>query len=205
SKQCMQVEFDLDDFTQLKALVAQLRRMFDLDVNITEVEQHLMTLSPDLIRESGIRIPGVWSPWEAGVRAILGQQVSVKAAIGQLNLLTDKLNKGSDSRYFPTPEQIANADLGFLKMPNSRKETLARFAEYCLNNPDADPSEWIEIKGVGPWTIHYAQLRGLSNTNCFLSGDLVVKKAMVHHPNMSSENVSPWGSYATLHCWNTLF
>ncbi|MBD1557519.1 DNA-3-methyladenine glycosylase 2 family protein [Vibrio sp. S9_S30] len=208
SNQHMQVEFELDDITQLKALVVKLRRMFDLDVNITEVEHHLTAIASDLIRESGIRIPGVWSPWEAGVRAILGQQVSVKAAIGQLNLLTEKLNstdksKGNSGiRYFPTAEQVVNADLSFLRMPNSRKETLARFAEYCLNNPDADPSEWIEIKGVGPWTIHYAQLRGLSLANCFLSGDLVVKKAMVHYPDMSPDNVAPWGSYATLHCWN---
>ncbi|GLQ72354.1 DNA-3-methyladenine glycosylase 2 family protein [Vibrio penaeicida] len=208
SNQHMQVEFELDDITQLKALVVKLRRMFDLDVSISEVEHHLTAIAPDLIRESGIRIPGVWSPWEAGVRAILGQQVSVKAAIGQLNLLTEKLNstdKSKDSsgiQYFPTPEQVASADLTFLRMPNSRKETLARFADYCLNNPDADPSEWIEIKGVGPWTINYAQLRGQSIANCFLSGDLIVKKAMVHYPEMSPENVAPWGSYATLHCWN---
>ncbi|KJY67851.1 DNA-3-methyladenine glycosylase 2 family protein [Vibrio nigripulchritudo] len=203
SKQLMQVEFELEEITDLKPLVLKLRRMFDLDVNISEVEQHLSKATPTLVQESGIRIPGVWSPWEAGVRAILGQQVSVKAAIGQLNLLVSTLNGSSEKLYFPTPEQVTEADLSFLKMPNSRKETLHRFAHYIVEHPDADPKEWIEIKGVGPWTINYAQLRGQSLTDCFLSGDLVVKKAMEHHPDMTQENVAPWGSYATLHCWNT--
>lgn len=197
----VRVEFTLDDISKLRQLVNQLRRMFDLDSDILHIEQHLSVIEPQLIKRSGIRIPGVWNTWEAGVRAILGQQVSVKAAIGQLNLLAATLQpKGIG--HFPTPAEVHGVDLEFLRMPQSRKQTLARFAEFMLNEPDAAPDQWLTLKGIGPWTVNYARLRGAQEPNCFLDSDLVVKKALSQFPNLSAAVVSPWGSYATFHCWS---
>ncbi|MCK8084463.1 AlkA N-terminal domain-containing protein [Vibrio sp. 1CM8B] len=198
----LDIEFELDDISQLRSLIANIRRMFDLDVDIAKVEAFFTTIDPNLVAKSGIRIPGVWNPWEAGVRAILGQQVSVTAAIGQLNLLVKELSDASEKAYFPTPKQIAEADVSFLRMPGSRKETLKRFAEYMVDNETEHPSKWIELKGIGPWTIQYALLRGLSEPNHLLVGDLVVKKFIEYRPAINTESVSPWGSYATFHCWN---
>ncbi|MEZ8691647.1 AlkA N-terminal domain-containing protein [Vibrio splendidus] len=198
----LDIEFELDDISQLRSLIANIRRMFDLDVDIAKVEAFFTTIDPNLVAKSGIRIPGVWSAWEAGVRAILGQQVSVTAAIGQLNLLVKELSDEHENVCFPTPKQIAEADVSFLRMPGSRKETLKRFAEYMVDNEAEHPSKWIELKGIGPWTIQYALLRGLSEPNHLLVGDLVVKKFIEHRPAINTESVSPWGSYATFHCWN---
>ncbi|MEZ8123446.1 DNA-3-methyladenine glycosylase 2 family protein [Vibrio splendidus] len=216
----LDIEFELDDISQLRSLIADIRRMFDLDVDIAKVEAFFTTIDPNLVAKSGIRIPGVWSAWEAGVRAILGQQVSVTAAIGQLNLLVREISGAhsassledpansqewsgiQEKAYFPTPKQIAEADVSFLRMPGSRKETLKRFAEYMVDNEAEHPSKWIELKGIGPWTIQYALLRGLSEPNHLLVGDLVVKKFIEHRPAINTESVSPWGSYATFHCWN---
>lgn len=198
----LDIEFELDDINQLRSLIAHIRRMFDLDVDIAKVEAFFATIDTNLVARSGIRIPGVWSAWEAGVRAILGQQVSVTAAIGQLNLLVRELFGADEETYFPTPKQIAEADLSFLRMPGSRKETLKRFAEYMVDNQAEHPSKWIDLKGIGPWTIQYALLRGLSEPNHLLVGDLVVKKFIEHRPAINIESVSPWGSYATFHCWN---
>jgi len=198
----LDIEFELDDISQLRSLIANIRRMFDLDVDIAKVEAFFTTIDPNLVAKSGIRIPGVWSAWEAGVRAILGQQVSVTVAIGQLNLLVKELSDEHENVCFPTPKQIAEADVSFLRMPGSRKETLKRFAEYMVDNEAEHPSKWIELKGIGPWTIQYALLRGLSGPNHLLVGDLVVKKFIEHRPAINAESVSPWGSYATFHCWN---
>ncbi|PTP75409.1 AlkA N-terminal domain-containing protein [Vibrio splendidus] len=198
----LDIEFELDDISQLRSLITNIRRMFDLDVDIAKVEAFFTTIDPNLVAKSGIRIPGVWSAWEAGVRAILGQQVSVTAAIGQLNLLVKELSDAHEKVYFPTPKKIAEADVSFLRMPGSRKETLKRFAEYMVDNEAEHPSKWIELKGIGPWTIQYALLRGLSEPNHLLVGDLVVKKFIEHRPAINTESVSPWGSYATFHCWN---
>ncbi|MCC5517435.1 DNA-3-methyladenine glycosylase 2 family protein [Vibrio splendidus] len=198
----LDIEFELDDISQLRSLITNIRRMFDLDVDIAKVEAFFTTIDPNLVAKSGIRIPGVWSAWEAGVRAILGQQVSVTAAIGQLNLLVREISDAHEKVYFPTPKQIAEADVSFLRMPGSRKETLKRFAEYMVDNEAEHPSKWIELKGIGPWTIQYALLRGLSEPNHLLVGDLVVKKFIEHRLAINTESVSPWGSYATFHCWN---
>ena len=198
----LDIEFELDDISQLRSLITNIRRMFDLDVDIVKVETFFATIDPNLVAKSGIRIPGVWSAWEAGVRAILGQQVSVTAAIGQLNLLVKELSEAHEEVSFPMPQQIAKADLSFLRMPGSRKETLKRFAEYMVDNEAEHPSKWIALKGIGPWTIQYALLRGLSEPNHLLVGDLVVKKFIEHRPTIKIESVSPWGSYATFHCWN---
>ncbi|MCG9639397.1 helix-turn-helix domain-containing protein [Vibrio sp. Isolate34] len=198
----LDIEFELEDINQLRSLIANIRRMFDLDVDIAKVEAFFTTIDPNLVAKSGIRIPGVWSAWEAGVRAILGQQVSVTAAIGQLNLLVRELSDTDKKTYFPTPKQIAEADVSFLRMPGSRKETLKRFAEYMVDNEAEHPSKWIDLKGIGLWTIQYALLRGLSEPNHLLVGDLVVKKFIEHRPAINAQSVSPWGSYATFHCWN---
>ncbi len=198
----LELEFEIEDASGLQNLVSGVRRMFDLDVDISAVEQHLDFVAPGIVSHKGIRIPGVWNTWEAGVRAILGQQVSVKAAIGQLNLLTDELCAEVEHRYFPEPASIANADVSFLRMPQSRKNTLVSFAQFILNNPAAEPHQWLKIKGIGPWTVSYAQLRGQSQPDCFLHNDLVVRKAMPRYPSLSSQTVSPWGSYATFHLWN---
>lgn len=199
------LEFDIDDHHQDAVLVEQVRRMFDLNTDVTQIEQHLELVAPGVVKCSGIRIPGVWNTWEAGVRAILGQQVSIKAAIGQLNLLMSTL-KGNVEQdtvpCFPTPLEVANADLQFLRMPQSRKETLARFAQLMVDNPEATFDQWLALKGIGPWTISYAALRGNSEPNRFLEGDLVVKKIVKSFPSLNSQSAAPWGSYATFHCWS---
>ncbi|WP_241033727.1 DNA-3-methyladenine glycosylase 2 family protein [Vibrio maerlii] len=195
----LEVEFEIEDLKQVRHLVKGIRRLFDLDADTDVIESHLKLVSPELVSTQGIRIPGVWSTWEAGVRAILGQQVSVKAAIGQLNLLAQQLN---GNQHFPTISEVANADLDFLRMPQSRKETLKRFAIYNLDNPNTHPQEWLTLKGIGPWTVSYALLRGLSEPDCLLDKDLIVKRVMDKFPSITTAAVSPWGSYATFHCWS---
>lgn len=199
----LSVEFDISDIRQLKHLVEKLRIMFDLNTDLAAVEGHLNHIAPGLVKHSGMRIPGVWNAWEAGVRAILGQQVSVKGAINQLNFLVETLSQGqSGLRQFPSPEQVANADLSFLRMPQSRKDTLHRFATFYLTEQRQDLDAWLELKGIGPWTINYAALRGLSAPNRLLNNDLIVKKMLVNFPSVTVESASPWGSYATFHLWS---
>jgi len=212
TKNTLSIEFDIDDITQLKSLVSQIRRLFDLDADIAVIEQHLKQTAIAPLMSEGLRIPGAWSHWEAGIRAIFGQQISIVAAITMLNGFVEALNNNSgQTPYFPTPEDVANSDLSFLKMPQKRKDTLKRFALYMVDHFDAEPDEWIELKGIGPWTINYAKLRGQSEPDCFLSTDLVIKKAIaaldrttqVQDINLLTADLSPWGSYATFNCWNS--
>ncbi len=198
----LELDFEIEDEAKLHTLVTHARRMLDLDADICSIERHLNYVAPGIVKHQGIRIPGVWNTWEAGVRAILGQQVSVKAAIGQLNLLVEKLSVEGEERCFPEPIDVVNADVSFLRMPQSRKNTLVTFAQFMLDNPQAEPQQWLEVKGIGPWTVSYARLRGESQPDCFLHNDLVVKKAMQRYPSLNTHTASPWGSYATFHLWD---
>ena len=185
-------------------MLLQIRRLFDLDADSALIEAHLSGTPLKGLLTSGIRIPGVWNTWEAGIRAILGQQISVKAAITQLNRFATELGpQKNGSLYFPPPVVVANGDLDFLRMPLRRKETVRRFAQYMIANSDANPQQWLKLKGIGPWTISYAKLRGLAEPDCFLATDLVIKKAIATLSDFDPKTTSPWGSYATFNCWNS--
>ena len=226
-KHTLEISFDIDDMAQLKHMVSRIRRLFDLDADIAVIEQHLKQTAIAPLMGGGIRIPGVWNQWEAGLRAIFGQQVSITAAITVLNNFVQTLHERQRglangernppvdlTLYFPSPAEVASTDLGFLKMPQSRKETVKHFAEYMVDYFDAPPDDWLALKGIGPWTVSYAKLRGLSQPDCFLSTDLVIKKAIAalskndetaSQADQSSliASLSPWGSYATFNCWNS--
>jgi len=207
------VEIELSDLRPLKQLVNNIRRILDLDADIDAVDRQLQAQVGDSLRLSkGLRLPGIWDVFEAGVRAILGQQISVVAAHKLVSLLVERLgDKVDDNYYFPKPEAIINNSLDFFKMPGARKQTLKDFAAYFSANGDANPDEWIKIKGIGPWTINYAKFRGLSDPDIYLAGDVAVKKAvrLLINDSLLKESfdpacVSPWRSYLTLHLWKQL-
>lgn len=204
---CLTMEFSISDVSQLRSLIQRVRRLLDLDADTATIEAHLNRTAIRQLLQPGLRIPGVWSPWEAGVRAILGQQISVKAAIGLLNQLiaacADRM-PGHDrlTSLFPAPQRVQHNQLDFLKIPERRKATLRDFAAYVVNHPDAPPSQWATLKGIGPWTMQYGLMRGQSAPDVLMATDLAVKKSLAKLPPDMHQQVSPWGSYATLHCWN---
>ena len=190
----------------LFSLIKQLRRMLDLDANMLQIEQTLLLhplFSGGIIH--GLRIPGLWSSWEAGVRAILGQQVSVAGARTQLNRLVQSLGQPlqQDKYLFPTPQAVLASDLDMIKVPQLRRETLKALAQCMLQQPDTPPEQWLSIKGIGPWTVNYAKMRGISDSDIWLAGDLGVKKALQKSGSADADPIllSPWRSYATFQLW----
>jgi AraC family transcriptional regulator of adaptative response / DNA-3-methyladenine glycosylase II len=209
-KHAFKVTLRLNQQADLRAVLYHIRRVLDVnaDTHVIEDKLKLAGLTVDE-KTTGIRLPGVWSPFEAGCRAILGQQISVVAAIKLLSRLVDVLgerniHKSQDDKasiYFPKPSAVAQSTLDFLGMPQKRKETLRAFAQYCEANADNDDlDQWLAIKGVGPWTVNYAKMRGLSNPDIWLGTDLVIKKRVSKH-HVNPELASPWGSYLTFQLW----
>lgn len=197
------VSLKLSDASQLKRVISEIRRVLDLDAEPVVINQSLMSagLEQSSIVE-GIRIPGVWSSFEAGCRAILGQQISVKAAINLLNTLAVELGEHSCFGFhFPLPEAIAESDLAFLGMPARRKDTLRNFAHACSSSCNEELDGWLDIKGVGPWTVAYAKMRGQSNPDIWLNSDLVIKKQIAQH-ELTADNAAPWRSYLTFQLWS---
>lgn len=172
------------DISHVRQLVMKIRTMLDLDLDSATVESRLLTL-PWLPSSfvSGLRIPKTWSVFEAGCRAVLGQQVSVKQGCHLLSQLVAACGEtcqiaGREVRFFPTANAIANASLDELKMPGARKEALKALASYVDQHPDGDIDDWIDVKGIGPWTIAYAKMRGAGEANVLLSSDLIVKQQL---------------------------
>ncbi|MCL1048303.1 helix-turn-helix domain-containing protein [Shewanella abyssi] len=212
---------------ELSAIIANIKRVLDLDANMQAIEQVLHLLAP--LQQKiipGLRLLGTWSSFEAGCRAVLGQQVSIIQASKLLNQLVlaygeRRIIANKEVVLFPTAEVIANASLEELKMPGARKLALNALGKFVTQYPAAELNDWLSIKGIGPWTIAYAQMRGASSPDVLLCGDLVVKKRVLalyqqysETPNQALEidysaltkdiatTVSPWGSYLTFQLWN---
>ncbi len=209
NRHCLQLKLHWPYPDGLPAVLAQIRRMLDLDADVLTIEQQLTPLFGTAL-QSGLRIPGLWSSWEAAVRAVLGQQVSVAGARTQLNRLVNalgtQLTDGSTvRRAFPSPQQLLQSDLQMLKVPQARRDTLHALADAVMRDPQADPTNWLSIKGIGPWTVAYTKMRGLSDTDIWLAGDLGIQKALQQHSaDFSPAQLAPWRSYATLQLWFSL-
>ncbi len=209
------VTIKLDDVKHLKNIVTNIRRILDLDVDMQAVEHDLSSCSSvSFAIKSGVRLPGIWNIFEAGIRAILGQQVSIIAARNLVTKLVHNLGEKKGEKYlFPTPAAIATSELNCLKIPGSRKQTLKNLAQHFVdcadtvnstNNAD-DAEKWLALKGIGPWTVSYAKMRGLSDPDIFLGGDLGVKKAQAElNTPLVPEQASPWQSYLTFQLWSLL-
>ena len=207
-KNLFEVVIELDDIKQVKAIVNNIRRILDLDVDMQAVEQDLQQCLPgDFAFKSGVRLPGIWDMFEAGIRAVLGQQISVAAARNLVTQLVAQLGQShGDKLLFPIPASIANCELAFLKIQGSRKQTLRNLAQhYCSSDNPNCPEQWLKLKGIGPWTVDYAQLRGLSEPDIFLGGDLGVKKALgKSSSSFEPAQAAPWRSYLTFQLWSQL-
>jgi len=206
-KNGFEVNISISDITYLMPVVRNIRRILDLDSAIESIDKKLVALDGfnGKICE-GLRLPGTWGLFEAGVRAILGQQISVAGALKLVATLVKYYGtKQGELTLFPRPTDLLNSDLNELKMPASRRATLLNLAKFMAENPQALPDDWLPLKGIGPWTIDYAKMRGLSDPNIWLGGDLGVKKALNQQGmTISPKGASPWQSYLTFQVWNLL-
>lgn len=203
-QQAFDIQVSLPSMTSFKSVIGEIRRLLDLDADPALIGQALQQtgLSNAQVRQ-GLRIPGIWSAFEAGCRAVLGQQISVTAAINLVTKLTHELGERVDGRlYFPDAASVANSDLAFLGMPQARRDTLRRLAKWCAEHPgETDLSQWLSLKGIGPWTVAYAQMRGQSQPDVWLNTDLVIKKQLQQHA-LDAEQAAPWRSYLTFQLWS---
>jgi len=203
----------LNEYCNLNAIVQRLRVVFDVDAPISLIDEQLSSEIGDFVDYlPGLRVPGIWATFEAGVRAVLGQQVSVIAAQNLVTVFVETLGETVDfddcraNKLFPEPSAVVNHSLDFFRMPQSRKDTVRRLAEYFLNADDPnDIDAWLDIKGIGPWTVNYAKLRAAKDPDIWLAGDAGLKnsiKKIGREPDL--EQTRPWRSYLTLQMWNQL-
>lgn len=218
-RNALQLLLHLPTHGELMPIVARVRRMFDLDANPGIVRDALQTdpvLGPLINNTPGIRSPTQWSVYEAAVRAIVGQQVSIQAARNVCARLVAATNEEGAALVFPQPGAIAGLDDSYFPMPGRRRDTLR---DFCRRSGQQDTPLNLEtfasIKGIGPWTTAMVAMRGHGNPDIFPMGDLGLVKAyetLSSNPSPGGrpklktiiDNWRPWRSYAANLLWRSL-
>jgi AraC family transcriptional regulator of adaptative response / DNA-3-methyladenine glycosylase II len=229
-KNALRLTADLSDSRDLMALAARVRRMFDLDANMAAIHD-VLTADPvlaEVVRSSpGLRLPGAWDPFEAAVRAVAGQQVSVKGActvIGRLAAKTGQRIQSTDhpqlTHFFPTALELSACDPGRIGMPAKRIETILALARAVVVDEfpfvvNGTLKNFIErltrFPGIGDWTAQYIAMRALGEPDAFPAADLGIAKALQQGDKrptpkqilQRAENWRPWRSYAAIYLWHS--
>ncbi len=216
------VELRLDDVRRVGPLVGAARRLFDLDGDpaaVAEVLGEDPLLAPALAATPGIRVPGAVDGFEAAVRTVLGQQVSVAGATTLAGRLVRAcgtpldLADGGLTHHSPTPEGLAAADLTGLGLTTARAATVGALAAAVAGgridlSPAADRDETIArllaLPGIGPWTAALIAARALGDPDTLPASDLALRRATGLDTRAllaQAETWRPWRSYATFALW----
>ena len=223
----------LEDFRDLTTAIARCRRLLDLDADPEAVVEALSRdpdLAPVVAKAPGQRIPRTVDEAELAIRAVLGQQVSTKAARTHAGRLVMAYGQpvhdpdGALTHTFPSVEQLLeNGDIDpvHLAVPKARQRTLTALIAGLADGSIAVDAgcDWnsarqqlLALPGVGPWTAEVIAMRGLGDPDAFPASDLGLRLAaeqlgLPSDPKTLTELSAgwrPWRSYAVQHLWTTL-
>jgi AraC family transcriptional regulator of adaptative response / DNA-3-methyladenine glycosylase II len=200
--------------------LARVRHAFDLACDPQEIAARLGDLAA---AHPGLRVPGAFDGFELAVRAVVGQQIAVRAARTLLGRLARALGAPLDPatpdgpRLFPDAERIAAcppAELARCGLTTARARALSALAAAVVRGevdlrPGADVAATIArletLPGIGTWTAHYVAMRALGWPDAFLANDRIVLAALGEtRPARAlarSEAWRPWRAYAVMHLW----
>lgn len=219
-EQALRLRAHLPAIDGLVHLVAGVRRLFDLDADPKAIDRHLARdarLRPLVRAHKGLRVPGALDPFELGVRAILGQQVSVARATSLSGALVAQLGRPVQgiaplglTHEFPKASVVARADLSTLGLTTARARALQGFAaavargELTLDRGtglDETVRSLCALPGIGPWTANYVAMRACGERDAFPASDLALRHELGADPVEAAEVWRPWRAYAAMHIW----
>nr|WP_205347729.1 AlkA N-terminal domain-containing protein [Pseudomonas allii] len=227
----LDVAVDFADAAALPQIERRLRNLFDLDAQPQRINPQLATdpLMAQLVAaRPGLRVPGTWDGLELAIRAVLGQQITVVAAIRLAGKLVAQYGQLLETPYagithvFPAPEVLAAADLATLGMPKARGRTLSGVAQALLDDPGLfEPkaclkegvARLVALPGIGDWTAQYIAMRQMREADAFASGDIGLINALAALEGgpvsarqllARAEAWRPLRAYAAQHLWTSL-
>jgi AraC family transcriptional regulator of adaptative response / DNA-3-methyladenine glycosylase II len=216
-----------------QAVVGLARRVFDADAPLENIGAGLRrdaTLRRMLTGNPGVRVPGAWDGFELTVRAILGQQISVRAATTIAGRIARRYGEPVDlapavsgqglDRLFPTPERLMRARFNDIGLVQTRIDTIRRVSAAVVagdlafdgSRPGPDVrATLLSIRGIGPWTAEYVAMRALKDPDAFPGADLGLLSAIAHPDRVTpvelagrAESWRPWRAYAAMLLWGSL-
>jgi AraC family transcriptional regulator of adaptative response / DNA-3-methyladenine glycosylase II len=186
-------------------------------------------IGPLLAARPGLRVPGTWNPYEIGVRAIVGQQVTVAGASTLAGRLVERHGKRLPApaargltHTFPPPSTLAAGDLDGIGLTRTRARAVGAFAAaVAADRVRLDSSVPLDelvgaiagVPGVGPWTAQYIALR-MGQPDALPASDLGLRRALADPAAgsalPSAADVSararawrPWRALAAVHLWTS--
>jgi AraC family transcriptional regulator of adaptative response / DNA-3-methyladenine glycosylase II len=203
--------------------------MFDLSADPVAIASVLSVdpaMAPLVSARPGLRVPGGWDGFEVAVRAVLGQQISLKFAtqlasrivLAMSALVTHHVDIPGLTHAFPRPERFNAKTLSGFGIPAARAAALVGVATALgedprLLDPRRDLAEAVSrlrrLPGIGEWTAQYIAMRALGESDAFLAGDVGVQRQFALHGRRlgasqlltHAERWRPWRAYAVLHLW----
>jgi AraC family transcriptional regulator of adaptative response / DNA-3-methyladenine glycosylase II len=211
----------------LPQVLATVRALLDLDADPQAIGAALAGTWPDA---AGVRVPGCADGFELGVRAVLGQQITVAAAHTIAQRLVATCGGALPAPYpglerlFPSPQQVLDTDdntLGRIGIVRQRQRALRALAQACADSslslhPGAAPEPTLAalqaLPGIGPWTANYIAMRALRWPDAFVAGDVALHNALGlrEHPQAAkaaeavAQRWCPWRSYGVIRAWQSL-
>jgi len=203
-------------------IVERVRSMFDLNADWAAIAQNLRSdpvLRASVEADPGVRVPGCWNGFELAVRAILGQQITVKGATALAGRIASRFGKPFSgaaglTHIFPGPEVLAHAPLGDIGLTGARVETIRTLARAVCRgkirfeagaSSESFLGRLCEIAGIGKWTAQYVAMRALGEPDAFPSSDLGLLNAMAlknaRDLESRAEAWRPWRAYAAMYLW----
>src|SRR5262249_22383289 len=213
----------------LPALLTRVRSLFDLNARPDLISKHLgrdPRLAAAVKANPGVRVPGAFSGFELGLRAILGQQVTVRAATTIAGRFVETFGEpivtpSADlNRLTPSPARIAAASVDEIARHGivaARSRSLIALARAHRSGalsldgaapyrPDDAIKRLADLPGIGPWTANYIAMRALRWPDAFPKEDIAVRNRLGGVTAIEAEALSqswrPWRSYAVMHVWN---
>src|SRR5262249_40424570 len=198
NRHTLALELPVDLTGALPQILARLRGLFDLDARPDLIASHLGQdphVGSRVRNKPGLRVAGAFDGFELAVRAILGQQVSVRAATALAGRFAEAFGQPTVSpfpaltRFSPLPARVAEArleELTGIGLVAARAECVRTLARAVCDKKvsleaEQDPAAFIDrltaLPGIGPWTAHHGAMRGLRSPHAFSPSDPGLSKA----------------------------
>lgn len=227
AKRALTIELTHSLTPVLPTLLGRLRNVFDLSARPDLISEQLMrdTVLTDIVAQNpGMRVPGAFDGFELAVRAILGQQITVKAATTLAGRYVDAFGERmrtphpSLTHVTPSAHRVAGLsvdDISSLGIVQSRARSIIMLADDIASgrlsldagaDPESTMAQLTAIPGIGKWTAQYIAMRALRWPDAFPKEDVVLRNKLGGVSAARAEELSqpwrPWRSYATLHLWH---
>lgn len=225
-KRSLMVEFTHTLAPALPALLGRLRNLFDLTARPDLIAAHLMKdkmLRKSVTKNPGLRVPGAFDSFEMASRAIMGQQITVKAATTIAGRFAEAFGEKIETpfpeltRLSPVAARVAKAstgDVARLGIVGARAASIVALARAFESgalkldagaSPEAGIARLAALPGIGQWTAHYIAMRVSRWPDAFPKEDIAVRKNLGGVSAKRAEEMSqpwrPWRSYAVMHIW----